>query len=78
MRRSFSILLILVFAILPATLALASGADAVNTNDAGPDMMWVTWIGSIAALAFALILALIVLRKQAGNERMKELSRSVQ
>ncbi len=78
MRRSFSILIILVFATLPATLALANGADAVHTNDAGPDMMWVTWIGSIAALAFALILALIVLRKQSGNDRMKELSRAVQ
>ncbi|CAI8006445.1 Putative K(+)-stimulated pyrophosphate-energized sodium pump [Geodia barretti] len=41
-------------------------------------MMWVTWIGSVAALGFALILALAVLRKEPGNERMKELSRAVQ
>ncbi|CAI8006444.1 Putative K(+)-stimulated pyrophosphate-energized sodium pump [Geodia barretti] len=40
--------------------------------------MWVTWIGSVAALGFALILALAVLRKEPGNERMKELSRAVQ
>ena len=40
--------------------------------------MWLTWVGSIAALLFALFLAISVLRKDAGTDRMKEISRYVQ
>ena len=59
--------------LLPAFPALAQ-ADAAP---AGRDLMWVTWIGSVAALLFALILALSVLRKHPGSETMQELSRAV-
>ena len=42
------------------------------------DMMWFTWVGSIAALIFAFILAVVVLRKDAGNDRTKEISKHIQ
>jgi len=41
-------------------------------------MMWITWIGSTAALIFALILALYILKKDAGNEKTKEISKHIQ
>ncbi len=59
--------------LLPAIPALAQ-ADAAP---AGRDLMWVTWLGSIAALVFALLLALSVLRKHPGSDIMQELSRAV-
>ena len=40
--------------------------------------MWITWIGSVAALVFALILALSIMRKDAGNEKTKSISKHVQ
>ena len=78
MRRFFSVSLILALAVLPAALGFADETAAGQALEEGPDMMWVTWIGSVAALGFSLILALAVLRKEPGNERMKELSRAVQ
>ena len=59
--------------LLPAFPALAQAEAAPG----GRDLMWVTWIGSVAALLFALILALGVLRKSPGNSTMRELSRAV-
>ena len=59
--------------LFPAFPALAQGAAASG----GRDLMWVTWIGSVAALLFALILALSVLRKSPGSPTMQELSRAV-
>ena len=59
--------------LFPAFPALAQGAAAPG----GRDLMWVTWIGSLAALLFALILALSVLRKSPGSATMQELSRAV-
>ena len=59
--------------LLPAFPALAQ-ADAAP---AGRDLMWVTWIGSVAALLFALLLALSVLRKNPGTQIMQDLSRAV-
>ena len=59
--------------LLPAIPALAQAGAA----PADRDLMWVTWLGSIAALLFALILALSVLRKHPGSETMQELSRAV-
>ena len=58
--------------LFPAFPALAQGAAA-----GGRDLMWVTWIGSVAALLFALVLALSVLRKSPGSATMQELSRAV-
>ncbi len=78
MRRFFSVSLILALAVLPAALGFADETAAGQAAEEGPDMMWVTWIGSVAALGFSLILALAVLRKEPGNDRMKELSRAVQ
>ena len=59
--------------LLPAFPALAQAAAVPG----GRDLMWVTWIGSVAALLFALILALSVLRKSPGSATMQELSRAV-
>ena len=59
--------------LLPAFPALAQAEAAPG----GRDLMWLTWIGSVAALLFALILALGVLRKSPGNSTMQELSRAV-
>ena len=59
--------------LFPAFPALAQGAAAPG----GRDLMWVTWIGSVAALLFALVLALSVLRKSPGSATMQELSRAV-
>ncbi|MCX7039282.1 MAG: sodium-translocating pyrophosphatase, partial [Spirochaetes bacterium] len=41
-------------------------------------MMWLTWVGSLAALAFALYQAISVLKKDQGTDAMKEISRAVQ
>ena len=59
--------------LLPAIPALAQGDAA----PAGRDLMWVTWIGSVAALLFALLLALSVLRKNPGTQVMQDLSRAI-
>jgi K(+)-stimulated pyrophosphate-energized sodium pump len=74
-KRTVTALLAIMFLTIPLLGAVAqdspSGAD-------GPDMMWITWIGSIAALIFALILALSVLKKDAGNDKTRNISRHVQ
>ncbi|MBN1411250.1 MAG: sodium-translocating pyrophosphatase [Spirochaetales bacterium] len=36
--------------------------------------MWITWVGSLAALIFAGILAITILRKDQGTDKMKEIS----
>ena len=59
--------------LLLAIPALAQGDAA----PAGRDLMWVTWIGSVAALLFALLLALSVLRKNPGTQVMQDLSRAI-
>ena len=59
--------------LLPAIPALAQAGAA----PAGRDLMWVTWIGSVAALLFALLLALSVLRKNPGTQVMQDLSRAI-
>jgi K(+)-stimulated pyrophosphate-energized sodium pump len=65
---------------LAALLLLALPAAAVLAQSEQPQLgqMWVTWIGSVAALVFALFLALGVLKKDAGTDKMKEISRAVQ
>ena len=52
MRRFFSVSLILALAVLPAALGFADETAAGQAAEEGPDMMWVTWIGSVAALGF--------------------------
>ncbi len=42
------------------------------------DMMWLTWVGSIAALFFALYQAISVLKKDPGTAAMQEISKAVQ
>ena len=72
-KTSACILLALFLLLLPVASTFAQGSAGMKG-----DLMWLTWVGSIAALVFALILALYVLRKDAGTDRMKEISRYVQ
>ena len=73
MKRMCALAGVVGLLLLPAIPALAQ-ADAAP---AGRDLMWVTWLGSIAALLFALLLALSVLRKHPGSDIMQDLSRAV-
>jgi K(+)-stimulated pyrophosphate-energized sodium pump len=59
-------------------LALPAASLLAQSEQPQIGQMWVTWIGSVAALIFALILALGVLKKDAGTAKMKEISRAVQ
>jgi len=54
--------------------AQSGGGAATGTVD----LMWLAWVGSIAALGFALILGISVLRKDPGNEVTRELSAHIQ
>jgi len=70
--------LLLLFFSLIFLLFPLFGASAEGLQTEGADMMWITWIGSTAALIFALILALYILKKDAGNEKTKEISKHIQ
>jgi K(+)-stimulated pyrophosphate-energized sodium pump len=59
-------------------LVLPAAALLAQSEQPQLGQMWVTWIGSVAALVFALILALGVLKKDPGTEKMKEISKAVQ
>ena len=65
---------------LAATGLLVLPAAALLAQSEQPQIgqMWVTWIGSVAALLFALVLALGVLKKEAGTAKMQEISKAVQ
>jgi K(+)-stimulated pyrophosphate-energized sodium pump len=73
MKKTKLILIISVLLLLPLTSLFAQGRSMENV-----DLMWVTWIGTIAALGFSLILSLLVLKKPQGDENMKNISRHVQ
>jgi len=61
-------------------LLLLPVAGVLAESDGGGEMgtMWVTWIGSVAALIFALILALTILKKDPGNDKTRTISRHIQ
>ena len=63
---------LLFFALLPASLF------AESNNTGGIDLMFLTGLGSLCALVFALILALGILKKDPGTDKMKEISKYVQ
>jgi K(+)-stimulated pyrophosphate-energized sodium pump len=74
MKRSRRlVVLVALLALLPLT-----GAFAQGTGGGQIDMMWLTWVGSIVALAFALYQAISVLRKDPGTTAMQEISKAVQ
>ena len=62
------------FLLVPLLSASAQGLSEPRNID----LMWFTWVGSIAALLFAFVLVVIILRKDAGTDRMKEISKHVQ
>ncbi len=66
--------LVVLLALVPVAATFAQGASGGNTVD----MMWITWVGSIAALLFALYQAVSVLKKDPGTDAMQEISKAVQ
>jgi K(+)-stimulated pyrophosphate-energized sodium pump len=67
--------------VLAAILVLLpiSGAFAQDAGGGSQiDMMWLTWVGSIAALLFAFYQAYSVLKKDPGTKAMQEISKAVQ
>jgi K(+)-stimulated pyrophosphate-energized sodium pump len=70
-RRILAIAAVLL--VLPLAGAFAQGSGSSTT-----DLMWITWVGSIAALVFALYQALSVMRKDPGTSKMKEISKAIQ
>jgi K(+)-stimulated pyrophosphate-energized sodium pump len=71
-KRRWRLAFVSILGLLPLAPAAAQGVGAEV------DMMWITWVGSIAALAFALYLAVSVMKKDGGTDRMKEISKAVQ
>jgi K(+)-stimulated pyrophosphate-energized sodium pump len=73
MKKTKLLICAFVFMLVPVlgVLAESEGGGQMGT-------MWVTWIGSIAALIFALILALTILKKDPGNEKTRRISKHVQ
>ncbi len=59
-------------------LLLPSVAFAQDNGGNQVDMMWITWVGSLAALAFAFWQAYSVLKKDPGTDAMQEISKAVQ
>ncbi len=41
------------------------------------DLLWLAPVGSIMALSFAFYLAMSILKKDEGNDRMKEIAQAV-
>jgi K(+)-stimulated pyrophosphate-energized sodium pump len=73
MTKTKLLICALVLLLLPVlgVMAESEGGGQMGT-------MWVTWIGSVAALIFALILALTILRKDPGNDKTRAISKHVQ
>ena len=67
-RRIFALV-----AVLP--LLPLAGAFAQGSGSSTPDLMWITWVGSIAALLFALYQAISVMRKDPGTSRCRRSAR---
>jgi K(+)-stimulated pyrophosphate-energized sodium pump len=73
MKKYSLIIVVLIILLFPITSLFAQAEES-----GGTDIMWITWIGSIAALVFAFILARSILKKDAGTDKMKEISKHIQ
>ena len=73
MKKTKLLMCVLLFLLLPVL-----GVMAESETGGQMGMMWVTWIGSVAALLFALILALMILKKDPGNEKTRSISKHIQ
>ena len=80
----FIFVLILLF--IPTTSVISSDTPSATAPGAVAseavieeeyDLMWIAWVGSIVALLFSLILAVLILRKDEGTQKMKEISQAV-
>ncbi len=75
MKRSHRIFaLVMVLLLIPLCGVFAEDGGTGSQID----MMWLTWVGSIAALLFALYQAISVLKKDPGTAAMQEISKAVQ
>ncbi len=72
MKNKKLLICALIFLVIPVLSVMA------ESEGGQMGMMWVTWIGSIAALIFALILALSIMKKDPGNEKTRNISKHVQ
>jgi K(+)-stimulated pyrophosphate-energized sodium pump len=73
-RRHKLFVLAVVLTLLPLSAVFAQGGGAGSQVD----MMWITWVGSMAALLFAFYQAWSVLKKDPGTDAMQEISKAVQ
>jgi K(+)-stimulated pyrophosphate-energized sodium pump len=72
-RFSKALVLVTVLLLLPVV-----GAYAQDSGSGTRDLMWITWVGSIAALVCALGFAIYVMRQDPGSKPMQEISKAVQ
>ncbi len=73
LKKTKLLMCALLFLLVPVLGVIAEGKGGGEMGT-----MWVTWIGSIAALIFALILALRILKKDPGNDRTRAISKHIQ
>ena len=73
MNKKLILILSLLFLVIPINIFAQT-----TENGNAPDYMWITWIGSFAALGFALFLAITILKKDIGTDKMKAISLSIQ
>jgi len=73
LKKTKLLMCALLFLLVPVLGVIAEGKGGGKMGT-----MWVTWIGSIAALIFALILALRILKKDPGNDRTRAISKHIQ
>jgi K(+)-stimulated pyrophosphate-energized sodium pump len=74
MKKRYLFLLIIALSVIPATLSFGETGESGGVSL----MLITTLIGSIAALIFALVLAIMILKKDEGTDRMKEISKYIQ
>jgi K(+)-stimulated pyrophosphate-energized sodium pump len=74
MKKRLFLLIALALLIAPTVLWAQS---AGGTAGGGFDLIWLTLIGSVIALVFALVIAVRTLKKDPGTKEMKEISDAV-
>ena len=75
MKKTLSLIFFVgVLLFLPLSSVFATGHETVNDSW----MMYVTWIGWAAAIIFAIILTIGILKKDEGTDKMKEISKAIQ
>ena len=58
--------------------ATAETGEVYGVASTAPDIMWLNWIGSVAALLFAFFMVFNTLKRDAGSKIMRDISHSIQ